>query len=684
MSSGANRHVTIAAAAVTVVTVAAVGSLWLRGRSIDVQYGLFIFHNAPTALLLSWLGRLVILRRRGNRIGPVLMVIAGLAALHCATAAFADLAIVRWGYEAAVTMDHPLVPAEMPLSASVPFWVMNWLWLPQVVLLLTVLPAIFPDGSLPGRRWRIAPWLAAVGGTIFLIGLVIDGWPTSAWGTGATPSAVSALLGVGLLITGTATFVSVAALVAAWRRAEATRRMPFRIVGSTVGVMAVLWIATYPWPGVWIPMTLVGVQVLLVAYALAVARFRVHDLEPVLARSAVATGLSVAATAGFVAVILAAGVAVARLSDRPTMPWIAVGVVAVAAEPVRRSVRRHIDRAVYRLAADRTQVVSEIAAHAGQDDAEQLLPRVVDALRRSTGARRVEADLAVVDAAGPTAVGPMADYRTCLSEPILSHGERLGELRLLTDVAGDLAPGAAEVLADVARVTGTALHNSRLSRTLTEQLEDLQISRRRLVEAYDSARRSVERDLHDGAQARLIALRLRLAVLQAQADSSDASPGSPGLGPELAGIADEIDATVEMLRALARGLQPPILDQDGVAAALRSSVRGLPVPVLVVADGFGRYATPVETALYFGTMETVQNAVRHSQATKITVTLRDEGGAATFTVSDDGLGFDAQVAHPGGTGLSNVRDRLGALGGTLTIEGKPGAGTRVHGRVPTI
>lgn len=679
---------TIAAAAVTVVTVVAVVSLWLRGRSIDVQYGLFIFHNAPTALLLSWLGRLVILRRRGNRIGPVLMVIAGLAALHCATAAFADLAIVRWGYEAAVTMDHPLVPAEMPLSASVPFWVMSWLWLPQVVLLLTVLPAIFPDGSLPGRRWRIALWLAAVGGTIFLIGLVIDGWPTSAWGTGETPFAVSALLGVGLLITGTATFVSVAALVAAWRRAEATRRMPFRIVGSTVGVMAVLWIATYPWPGVWTPMTLVGVQVLLVAYALAVARFRVHDLEPVLARSAVATGLSVAATAGFVAAILAAGVVAARLSDRPAMPWIAVGVVAVAAEPVRRWVRRRIDRAVYRLAADRTQVVSEIAAHAGQDDAEQLLPRVVDALRRSTGARRVEADLAVVDAAGPTAVepvavGPLADYRTCLSEPILSRGERLGELRLLTDVAGDLAPGAAEVLADVARVTGTALHNSRLSRNLTEQLEDLQISRRRLVEAYDSARRSVERDLHDGAQARLIALRLRLAVLQAQADSSDASPGSPSLRAELAGIADEIDATVEMLRALARGLQPPILDQAGVAAALRSSARGLPVPVLVVADGFGRYATPVETALYFATMEAVQNAVRHSHATKITVALRDEGGAATFTVSDDGLGFDAQVAHPGGTGLPNVRDRLGALGGTVTIESKPGAGTRVQGRMPT-
>lgn len=675
MSSGVSRRVTIAAVAITVVTVVAVASLWLRGRSVEVQYGLFLFHNAPAALLLSWLGRLVILRRPGNRIGPVLMVIAGLAALHCATAALADLAIVRWGYEAAITMDHPLIPAEMPLSASVPFWVMNWLWLPQVVLLLTVLPLIFPDGSLPGRRWRFALWLAAIGGTVFLVGLVIDGWPTSTWGTGETPAAVGALLGVGLLITGTATLASVAALVTSWRRAEETQRMPFRIVGSTVGVLAVLWIATYPWPVVWIPTTLVGVHVLLAAYALAVARFRVHDLEPVLARSAVATGLSIAATGGFVAVVLAAGVGAARLSDRPAMPWIAVGVVAVAAEPVRRLARRQIDRAVYRLAADRIQVVSEIAAHAGEDNADQLLPRVVDALLRSTGARRVEAELAADEAGPAAAVGPAGHYRTCLSEPILSHGERLGELRLLTDVAGDLAPGAAEVLADVARVTGTALHNSRLSRALAEQLDDLQTSRRRLVEAHDTARRSVERDLHDGAQARLIALRLRLAVLQTRAAS--------GIRAELTGIAEEIDTTVELLRALARGLQPPILDQAGVAAALRSGVRGLPIPVLVSADGFGRYPTAVETALYFATMEAVQNAVRHSHATTITVTLSDAGGAATFTVSDDGVGFDARAAHPGGTGLPNVRDRLGALGGTLTIESTPGTGTRVHGQMPT-
>ncbi len=671
---------TVASVAITAVTVVALASLWVRGRSIDVLYGLFVFHNAPTALLLSWLGWMIVTRRPGNRIGPILLVIAGLAAAHCAAAAVADIEIVRWGYVAAIANDHPLIPAELPLSASAPFWIMNWLWLPQVVLLLTVLPAIFPDGSLPGPRWRVALWLAGVGGSLFLIGLVIDGWPTGAWGTGETPPPVGVLLGLGLLVTGVATLISVTALIANWRRADPALRMPFRMVGTAVGVTAVLWVATYPWPELWVPTVLVGLQALLLAYALAAARFRVHDLEPALARSTVATALSIVATAGFVAAVLSVGIVAARLSQRTALPWIAVGVVTVAAEPVRRRVRRGIDRLVYRLAADRTEVVSEIAAHAGEDAADQLLPRVVDALHRSTGAVRVEAHLTSEDGPEPAAyVGPAGAYRTCLAESIVSHGEHLGEIRLLTDVAGDLAPGAADVLADVARVTGTALRNSRLSNALAAQLDDLRASRRRLVEAHDTARRSVERDLHDGAQARLIALRLRLAVLQTQADSG---VDSAVLRSELAGLATEVDATVDTLRTLARGLQPPILDQDGVAAALRSSVRGLPVPVTVATDGFSRYGKAVETALYFVCLEAVQNAVRHSGAGTIAVALAEDGDTVMFSVSDDGEGFDADAARASGSGLINAEDRLGALGGTLAIDSPPGSGTRVRGRVP--
>lgn len=679
--SRTDRRVTILSVVITVVTAAAVLSLWARGRSVEVQYGLFLFHNAPTALMLSWLGRLVVVRRPGNRIGPILVVIAGLAAAHCVCAAVADVEIVRWGYTEALDDQHPLVPADLPLTASVPFWIMNWLWLPQVVLLLTVLPAIFPDGTLPGPRWRVVLWLAGAGGLTFMTGLVIDAWPTGPWGAGESNAAIDGFLGVGLLVTAAATLGSVAALVVHWRRVGPRHRTPFRMVGTAVGVNSVLWVATYPWPKVWVPTVLVGVQVLLLAYALAAARFRVHDLEPSLARSSVASGMSLAATVAFVAVVLGVGIGAGELSHRPALPWVAVGVVAVAAEPVRRWARRGIDRLVYRLAADRLQVVSEIAAHAGEDDADQLLPRVVDALHRSTGAARVEARLLVGEDGTvlAAAAGPAAAYPTRLAEPILSQGESLGELVLLADVAGDLAPEAAEVLADVARVTGTALHNSRLSQVLVEQLAELQSSRRRLVEAHDAARRGLERDLHDGAQAQLISLRLRIGVMQARVGSS-VDPGA--LRTELAGVADEIDATVDTLRTLARGLQPPILDQDGVAAALRSVVRGLRERVAVTTDGFGRYAAPVETAVYFACLEAVQNAVRHSGAGSIEVRLVGTGDEATFTVSDDGTGFDQDAGPADGSGLANVADRLGALGGSLQVDSGPAAGTRVAGRIP--
>ncbi|MPZ94790.1 MAG: hypothetical protein GEU96_07685 [Propionibacteriales bacterium] len=222
---------------------------------------------------------------------------------------------------------------------------------------------------------------------------------------------------------------------------------------------------------------------------------------------------------------------------------------------------------------------------------DDLMSGVVDALLRSTGARRVEAWLATdgVEELFASA-GRAAQYDATLSEPIASHGERFGELRLLSDLRGDLAPGAPALLADVARMAGAAVRSDRLSAALVAQFEDLQASRRRLVEAQDTARRGIERNLHDGAQAQLISLRLRLAVLQAGLDDQRAPTG---IAADLAEIASGIDDAVGTLRDLARGLQPPILDQAEVAAGLRAHARTLPTPISVVSDGFGRYEAAV-------------------------------------------------------------------------------------------
>jgi len=672
------RALTAVAVVGTLLVAAVFVSMGVRGRGVDVQYGLFLFHNGPPAVLMYWLGRLVLVRQPGNRVGAVMIAIAVLGTLHVTVAALADIALVDWGYTDAIGMDHPLVPGELPLRASVPFWVMNWLWVPQVVLLITVLPLIFPDGRLPGRRWRWVLWLAGLGGATVTAAAVVDAWPTSGYGVGTTHPSVVVLMPAGGLVLLVAALGSFSGLVRRWRRATGEVRDQFRVVGVAVGGLALVALATYPWQQVWVPAVLVGLYALITAYALAAARFRLHDLEPVLGKPAVAAGLAVLAALAYLGVVLGVGVALARRSDGITLPLLAVAAAAVLAEPVRRSARRAVDRLLLRVAADRADVVSRLAHEAASTtDSAEILDDVVELLVRSTGAERAEVSLDGDH--GPTVVaasGPPLPRRPALAAPLVVQGERVGELRLLARVAADLSPDAEQVLTDVASVVRTAVHTSRLTEQLRAQLADLQASRRRLVEAEDTARRGLERDLHDGAQARLISLRLRLGVLQARLDGDDEATAA-----ELDALAGEIDEAVDSLRHLARGLHPPILDQAGLVEALGAHVRYLNVPVTVRGDGVGRQARAVESAVYFSCLEAVQNALRHSGARAIDVGLTVEDGELCFAVGDDGCGFDPEEVTAG-VGLTSIDDRVSSLGGRLTVESRPGAGTRVVGRVP--
>jgi len=154
------------------------------------------------------------------------------------------------------------------------------------------------------------------------------------------------------------------------------------------------------------------------------------------------------------------------------------------------------------------------------------------------------------------------------------------------------------------------------------------------------------------------------------------------LTAELDTVAQEIDTAVESLRDLARGLLPPILDQAGVAAALRAHTRTMPVTVSVEAGELGRYHRSTESAIYFACLEAIQNSLRHGGPTLIGVDLAGDATEVRFTVADDGCGFDV-TSIDGGTGLANIEDRLTALGGWLRVESAPGRGTRVSGALPT-
>jgi len=230
-------------------------------------------------------------------------------------------------------------------------------------------------------------------------------------------------------------------------------------------------------------------------------------------------------------------------------------------------------------------------------------------------------------------------------------------------------------------VVVTALqHSSRLQGALAETLaanEALQASRARVVAATDQERRRVERDLHDGAQQRLVAMGLRARVAE------EACRRDPATAAEaLAALRVDIHATHEELRDLAHGIYPPVLTQHGLGDALASAADRCPLAVEVDLADLGRCPPEIEAAVYFCCVEALQNAAKHAgEGATVRLSLRAGDGHIEFTVVDDGRGFDPAEAPPG-VGLDNLRDRLGAAGGALDVRSGVGAGTTVVGRLP--
>jgi signal transduction histidine kinase len=225
-----------------------------------------------------------------------------------------------------------------------------------------------------------------------------------------------------------------------------------------------------------------------------------------------------------------------------------------------------------------------------------------------------------------------------------------------------------------------------LARTLNEAMSggaerrrlaiEVRESRARIVTASDESRRQIERDLHDGAQQYLVLMELKLGLLARRiADDPEASAMTAELRSDLSHALAE-------LRDLSHGLYPAVLETDGLAAALRAAGERSPLPVTVESDGLGREASEVEAAVYFCCLEAMQNAGKHAgEGASIAVTLGNSDGRLRFTVADDGRGYNTEAL---GTshGLQNMADRIGALGGELTIESTPGQGTTVAGSVP--
>jgi signal transduction histidine kinase len=261
-------------------------------------------------------------------------------------------------------------------------------------------------------------------------------------------------------------------------------------------------------------------------------------------------------------------------------------------------------------------------------------------------------------------------------------GDRLAATVLKRDgaVLGALVHDAAlreepELLDAVAAAARLALHNERLADEVRAQLDEVHASRQRIVMAGDAERRRLERDLHDGAQQRLIALALRLRTLERRAGTA----GNVTLADELEELAAELDAAMAGIRELARGIRPPVLNEEGLGAALVALADRLPVPVETDVRLAGRLPDLIEATGYFAAGEALANVLKHARAHHVRLTAVEEDGEIMLTVEDDGRGG----AHAQrGSGLLGLADRLAAVGGSLTVLSPEGGGTKVVARIP--
>ncbi|WCB92955.1 hypothetical protein DSM104299_01655 [Baekduia alba] len=230
-----------------------------------------------------------------------------------------------------------------------------------------------------------------------------------------------------------------------------------------------------------------------------------------------------------------------------------------------------------------------------------------------------------------------------------------------------------ELVQAAAAASSLAIDNERLKADLRARVDELRVSRLRIVEATDSARRRIERDLHDGAQQQLVALALELRLLR----------GRVGDEPEVVamvdGLSERLASALAELRELARGIHPSILSEQGLAPAIDALADRAPVDVRAEVSVEERLAEPVEAAAYFVVAEALTNVVKYARASGVDVAVRRTSDAVLVDVADDGVGG---VDVAAGSGLRGLQDRLAAVDGELDIESPPGGGTRLRARIP--
>jgi signal transduction histidine kinase len=589
-------------------------------------------------------------------------------------------------------------------------------------MLFLVMLLVFPNGHLlsPKLRWLMFTVLGV--GLSGLILCVINPTPGTLGALSTTQPGIASLVSV-LAIPGSAPVVntlstvwnvisnvlSAAVIVAVFLRlrgADSDTRHQIKWVAAaalflTVTILLVNFLPNAvfsdPGPLVGPAVALLGSVAVLsvpVAIGVAVLKYRLYDIDVIISRTLVYGVLAAFITAVYIGIAVGVGTLVGS-GGQPNL-WLSIVatiIVAVGFQPVRERVQKIANRLVYGQRATPYEVLTAFSDQVAEAyAADEVLPRMARVLQEATGAQSATVWLKGPTALRAAATHPNAETSTpvllpmsqglpeipgaTISVPVEHQGSLLGALSVVKRRGDPVTATEQKLIDDLAQQAGLVLRNVGLASELRHRLDELRSSRQRLVRAQDEERRRIERNLHDGAQQHLVALKVKLGLAQILVATS----------PEKARVTvvqlkADADEALETLRDLARGIYPPLLADRGLVAALESQARKATVNIRVDAEGVERYAQDVEATVYFCVLEALQNVQKYAKASQVVVRLRGQTGGLTFEVEDDGAGFDT-AAVTRGAGLTNMVDRVEALGGGVDVISAPGAGACVSGNVP--
>ena len=541
------------------------------------------------------------------------------------------------------------------------------------LMILTLILLVTPGGWGNSPRWRIAAWAAMVSGAAAILLHLLEPYRGDYESLGVihNPLAISRLTGP-LQVAGTVALIvlhvvlvgSAAAIVFRFRRAKdgrgrQLRWMAFAAIPFPVLVVGAFVAATLD------NQLLLGIMaggfvaIIPIAAGLAIEQDQLYDADRLLSRGLTYSLLTALLVGCYAVVVVFVGQSLGDLGGNSQAPVVIATLATVSVTaPLRRWLQDGVDRRFHRRRFEAVTTVQRFV----RDPSPTV--SLEDVLRAATG----DPTLAVVYWVEDRALWVTADGETgAVGEPFVEVARNGMPLARIS-----FDPGRTErTVVEAASAAGLSeLENARLRAAIALQLVEVRESRSRIVEAQLAERRKIERNLHDGAQQRLLALALQLRAAEVSGDQARAMQ-------TLGSAIDEIQVAVRELRDLANGLHPSVLTDGGLQAALDTLAAHTAVNVRLEATA-QRFAPATEEAAWFIACEAVTNAVKHAVSTMVEIRACEKDGCLLLVIEDDGIGG----ADPAGHGLRGIADRAEAAGGRLRVEARPGGGTIVAAELP--